>query len=121
MIHPPITASPAVADLVEQWVTARLARGEISATAAKGHRSHLRPLAKLADDRRLDAVTVDDYVRATAHLAPSTRRLRYSTAAAFLTWAHQIGAATVDLTGMLPGVHAGAPATNRSNRSARRG
>ena len=104
MIHPPTTPTTTVADLAEQWVTARLARGEISATTAKGHRSHLRRLAERAHGRGLDAVTVDDYVRSTAHLAPSTRRLRYSTAAAFLGWAHGVGAVAVDLTGMLPTV-----------------
>ena len=56
-----------VADLAEQWVTARLARGEISAATGKGHRSHLRRLVECAGGRGLDAVTVDDYVRATAH------------------------------------------------------
>jgi len=91
-----------VAGLVEQWVTAQFARGEISAVTAKGRRSHLRPFRQAT---RVGVSTPSPSTTTSAqppHLVPPTRRLRYSTASAFLTWAFQIGAVTVDLIGMLP-------------------
>ena len=92
-----------VADLAEEFVTSRLARGEIAPITAKGHRSHLRLLGQLAQrSGALDAEVVDEYVRATSHLAASTRRLRYSTVGAFLAWAFEVDQMAANLSGLLP-------------------
>lgn len=84
---------PTTATLAHYWVDGRRRRGEIVASTATTQRDTLRGFAACApaDPSRITKRAVERWMATTTHLAPGTRRTRWSTVRCFLRWLQREG------------------------------